>query len=200
MDTGGIMYRYDCKIEPEDTAGDVHDKLMELGSKLVVNTVEAIIDKNVELRVQKSFIQGSEILHPAPKLTRELCHIDWNGKTKDIYNLIRGLSPYPAAFTELVKDEKALQLKIYKTEKVTGEAYSEMLSANGLSTAEPGTVLSDGKSYLAISTADGAIAVTELQLAGKKRMAVKDFLIGFREPQTYGTSKGTSSQITGKHA
>ena len=99
-----------------------------------------------------------------------------------------------------MKDEKALQLKIYKTEKVTGEAYSEMLSANGLSTAEPGTVLSDGKTYLAFSTADGAISVAELQLAGKKRMAVKDFLIGFREPQAYGTSKGTSSQITGKHA
>ena len=200
MDTGGIMFRYDCKIEPEDTAGDVHDKLMDIGSKLVVNTVEAIIDKNVELRVQKSFIQGSEILHPAPKLTRELCHIDWNGKTKDIYNLIRGLSPYPAAFTELVKDDKALQLKIFKTVKITGDEYSTMLAAAGLDSAVPGTVLSDGKNYLAISTADGALSVTELQLAGKKKMDVKSFLIGFREPQTYGTSKGTSSEITGKHA
>ena len=200
MDTGGIMYRYDCKIGPEETAGDVHDKLMEIGAKLVVNTVEAIIDRNVELRVQKSFIQGSEILHPAPKLTRELCHIDWNGRTKDIYNLIRGLSPYPAAFTELVKDDKTLQMKIFKTIKITGEEYAAMLAENGLGSAAPGTVLSDGKSYLAISTADGALSVTELQLAGKKRMAVKDFLIGFREPQTYGTSKGTSSQITGKHA
>ncbi|MBR5834758.1 MAG: methionyl-tRNA formyltransferase [Bacteroidales bacterium] len=200
MDTGGIMYRYDCRIEPDDTVGEVHDKLMELGSKLVVNTVEAIIENNVELRVQKSFIQGSEILRPAPKLTRELCHIDWNGKTKDIYNLIRGLSPYPAAFTELTKDEKVLQMKIYRTVKVTGEEYTAMLSANGLENAAPGTVLSDGKTYLAISTADGAISVTELQLAGKKKMAVKDFLIGFRDPQSYGTTEGTSSQITGKHA
>ena len=200
MDTGGIMYRYDCKIEPEDTAGDVHDKLMEIGAKLVVNTVEAIIDRNVELRVQKSFIQGSEILHPAPKLTRELCHIDWNGKTKKIYNLIRGLSPYPAAFTELSKDDKALQLKIYKSVKITGEEYQKMLEQNGLSSAAPGTVLSDGKNYLAFSTADGAISVTEIQLAGKKRMAVKDFLIGFREPQTYTTTKGTSSNITGQYA
>lgn len=200
MDTGGIMYRYDCRIEPEDTAGDVHDKLMEIGAKLVVNTVEAIIDRNVELRVQKSFIQGSEILHPAPKLTRELCHIDWDGKTKNIYNLIRGLSPYPAAFTELSKDDKALQLKIYKSVKVTGEEYQTMLEQNGLSSAAPGTVLSDGKSYLAFSTADGAISVTEIQLAGKKRMAVKDFLIGFREPQTYTTTKGTSSNITGQYA
>ena len=200
MDTGGIMYRYDCRIEPEDTAGDVHDKLMEIGAKLVVNTVEAIIDRNVELRVQKSFIQGSEILHPAPKLTRELCHIDWDGKTRNIYNLIRGLSPYPAAFTELSKDDKALQLKIYKSVKVTGDEYQTMLEQNGLSSAAPGTVLSDGKSYLAFSTADGAISVTEIQLAGKKRMAVKDFLIGFREPQTYTTTKGTSSNITGQYA
>ena len=200
MDTGGIMYRYDCKIEPEDTAGDVHDKLMEIGSKLVVNTVEAIIDKNVELRVQKSFIQGSEILHPAPKLTRELCHIDWNGKTSHIYNLIRGLSPYPAAFTELAKDDKTLQLKIYRSLKVTGEEFQAMLDQNGLSSAAPGTILSDGKTYMAFCTADGAISVTEIQLAGKKRMAVKDFLIGFREPQTYTVTEGTSSKITGHHA
>lgn len=200
MDTGGIMYRYDCRIEPEDTAGDVHDKLMEIGAKLVVNTVEAIIDRNVELRVQKSFIQGSEILHPAPKLTRELCHIDWDGKTRNIYNLIRGLSPYPAAFTELAKDDKILQLKIYKSVKVTGEDYKTMLEQNGLASAAPGTILSDGKSYLAFSTADGAISVEEIQLAGKKRMAVKDFLIGFREPQTYRATKGTSSNITGQYA
>ena len=199
MDTGGIMYRYDCRIEPEDTAGEVHDKLMELGAQLVVNTVEAIIDRNVELRVQKSFIQGSEILHPAPKLTRELCHIDWDGKTKNIYNLIRGLSPYPGAFTELVKDGKVLQMKIYRSVKITGEDYQDMLSQNGLSSAVPGTVLSDGKTYLAITTADGAISVTELQLAGKKKMAIGDFLIGFREPQTYSVTKGTSSNITEKY-
>ena len=91
-------------------------------------------------------------------------------------------------------------MKIYKTVKVTGDEYTAMLEQNGLSCAAPGTVLSDGKSYLAISTADGAISVTELQLSGKKRMPVKDFLIGFREPQTYATTQGTSSQITGKKA
>ena len=200
MDTGGIMYRYDCKIGPDETVGEVHDKLMDLGAKLVVNTVEAIIDRNVELRVQRSFIQGSEILKPAPKLTRELCHIDWNGKTKDIYNLIRGLSPYPAAFTELVKDDKTLQMKIYRGVKVTGDDYAAMLAAAGTSSAGPGQILSDGKTFFAIGTADGAISVTELQISGKKRMAVRDFLIGFRDPQSYTTTKGTSSQITGKHA
>ena len=199
MDTGGIMYRYDCKIEPDETVGEVHDKLMDLGSKLVVNTVEAIIEHNVELRVQKSFIQGSEILKPAPKLTRELCHIDWDSKTSEVYNLIRGLSPYPAAYTELKKDDKVLQMKIYKTLKVMGAEYDELLKASGMDNAVPGTVLSDGRNYLAIVTADGAISITELQISGKKRMAVKDFLIGFREPESYGTTKGTSSQIIRQH-
>ena len=200
MDTGKIMYREQCLIGSDETVGEVHDKLMELGSSLVVQTVEAIIDNSVEFRVQRSFIQGSEILRPAPKLTRELCHIDWNGKTRHIYNLIRGLSPYPAAFTELVKDEKTLQMKIYRTVKVEGEDYAAMLAGNGLETAAPGTVLSDGRNYLAFATADGAISVTELQLSGKKRMSVKDFLIGFREPASYATTQGTSSQITGKKA
>ena len=200
MDTGKIMYREQCLIDPDETVGEVHDKLMELGSALVVQTVEAIIDRSVEYRVQRSFIQGSEILRPAPKLTRELCHIDWNGKTKHIYNLIRGLSPYPAAFTELVKDDKVLQMKIYRTVKVADEDYAAMLAANGLDKAAPGTVLSDGKTYLAFATADGAISVTELQLSGKKKMGVKDFLIGFRDPASYTTTQGTSSQITGKKA
>ena len=200
MDTGKIMYREQCLIDPDENVGQVHDKLMDAGSKLVVQTVEAIFDGSVEFRVQRSFIQGSEILRPAPKLSRELCHIDWNGKTRHIYNLIRGLSPYPAAFTELVKGDKVQQMKIYSTVKVTGEEYAAMLEQNGLTAAAPGTVLSDGKTYMAFATADGAISVTELQLSGKKRMAVKDFLIGFREPQSYTTTQGTSSQITGKKA
>ena len=200
MDTGKIMFREQCLIGPDETVGEVHDKLMEIGKNLVVQTVDAIIENNVDMRIQSTFIQGSEILRPAPKLTRELCHIDWNCKTKHVYNLIRGLSPYPAAFTELTREDKVLQMKIYKAVKVTGEEFETMLAQNGLSSAEPGTVLSDGKTYLAFSTADGAVSVTELQLAGKKRMAVKEFLIGFREPRTYGTSKGTSSQITGHHA
>ena len=200
MDTGKIMYREQYIIDPDENVGSVHDNLMEIGSRLVVQTVEAIFDGSVEFRVQRSFIQGSEILRPAPKLTRELCHIDWSGRTKDIYNLIRGLSPYPAAFTELVKGDKATQMKIYETKKVTGDAFFEMLTRSGLESAAPGTVLTDGKTYLAVATADGAISIKELQLAGKKRMSVKDFLIGFREPQTYTTSQGTSSQITGKKA
>ena len=200
MDTGHIMYREQCMIGPDETVGEVHDKLMEAGAHLVVQTVEAIIEGNVEMRVQRSFIQGSEILRPAPKITRELCHIDWNGKTRHIYNLIRGLSPYPGAFTELIRNGKSTQMKIFSATKITGEEYAQMLAECGMDKAAAGTILSDGKSYLAIATADGAISIKSMQLAGKKRMDVKDFLIGFRDPAVYTTSEGTSSNITGKHA
>ena len=180
IDTGGILLREQCKIEPTDTAGDVHDKLMAIGADLVVQTVDGLIQKNVETRIQRSFVQGSEVLKPAPKLTRELQHIDWDDTTKNVYNLVRGLSSFPGAFTELVKDGQATQLKVF-----FGEMRSDLHAA-------PGTVLSDGKTYLAIATQDGALSLTDIQLAGKKRMDVKAFLLGFREPETYTTSQGTS--------
>ena len=182
IDTGGIILRSECRVEPTDTAGDLHDKLMELGSALVIETVEGIVQKNVELRVQRSFIQGSELLKPAPKLTRELQHIDWNDTTKHVYNLIRGLSPYPCAYTELqpLEGGDPLQLKVF---------FGEMrMDLHG----EPGTVLSDGKTYFAVATQDGAIGITDLQLSGKKRMDVRSFLLGFRNPTAYVCTVGTS--------
>lgn len=189
IDTGGIILREDCRISEKDTAGDIHDKLMAMGADLVVETVEGIIQGNAETRVQRSFIQGSEVLKPAPKLTKELCHIDWNDSTKNIYNLIRGLSPYPTAYTELLAadSEVPVQLKIFSAEKMELE-----------SPCTPGTVLSDGKNYLAIATTDGAISIKDLQLAGKKRMDVKAFLLGFRNPETYRCTEGTSRAIIEK--
>ena len=183
IDTGGIILRQECRIAPTDTAGDVHDKLMAIGADLVVQTVEGIVEGNVETRVLRSFIQGSELLKPAPKLSRALCHIDWNDSTRHIVNLIRGLSPYPTAFTELVREGSApVQLKIFFGEP-----------AEGLHAA-PGTVLSDGKTYLAIATADGAVSVKDLQLAGKKRMDVGAFLLGFRDPESYRCTEGSSRE------
>ena len=171
IDTGKIIFREEHKIGPADTAGDVHDALMEKGANLVLQTVRTLIDHNAELRVQKSFIQGSEELKPAPKIHRETCLIDWNRSTDNVYNLIRGLSPYPTAFTFIKRpeEENALQLKIFFGEK--------MSDAN----LAPGQIESDGKTYLAIGTADGAISVTDLQIAGKKRMGVQDFLLGYRD-------------------
>ena len=193
IDTGGIILRSECRVEPTDTAGTLHDKLMELGSQLVVETVEGLVQKNVELRVQRSFIQGSELLKPAPKLTHELQHIDWNDTTKHVYNLIRGLSPFPCAYTELVPipgqaGMPATQLKVF-----FGEMRYDLH-------AEPGTVLSDGKTYFAVATQDGAIAITDLQLAGKKRMDVRSFLLGFRNPTAYVTTPGTSKAEIAKAA
>jgi methionyl-tRNA formyltransferase len=173
IDTGGIILRQECRIRPDETAGELHDELMEIGSDLVLQTVEGLIQHNVELRVQRSFIQGSEELRPAPKLTKELCHIDWTRPTDEVYNLIRGLSPYPTAYTELKRDAESQSLKIYFTEKRPDLH------------AEPGSVLSDGKTYLAIATGDGALSLTDIQLAGKKRMQVAEFLKGFRDPQSW---------------
>ena len=179
IDTGGIILRQECRIRPDETAGELHDELKEIGTDLVLQTVEGLIQHNVELRVQRSFIQGSEELKSAPKITRELCHIDWSRPTDEVYNLIRGLSPYPAAFTELTPASfagstgESLSLKIFRTEKRPDLH------------AEPGTVLSDGKTWLAIATGDGALELTELQLSGKKRLPGAEFLKGFRNPEAW---------------
>lgn len=184
IDTGGIILRQSILVGDNDTAGDVHDKLMEIGADMVVQTAQGLIEHNVDTRVQRSFIQGSEVLRPAPKLTRELCHIDWNDSTRQIFNLIRGLSPYPAAFTQLVRDGATpVQLKIYSAEAVYSGVDGD---------SRPGRIITDGKSYLHITTADGAIALKEVQIAGKKRMDIKSFLLGFREPETYSVTPGTS--------
>ncbi len=175
IDTGRIILRQECRIRPDETAGELHDELMEIGSSLVVQTVEGLIQRNVELRLQRSFIQGAEELRPAPKLTKELCRIDWTRGTDEVYNLIRGLSPYPAAFTVLTRNSDAAEetLKIYRTEKRP--------DLHG----EPGTVLTDGRNYIALATADGALELSELQLSGKKRMGAAEFLRGFREAEKW---------------
>ena len=178
IDTGGIILREECRIAASDDAGTLHDKLRDIGSRLVCDTVDLIIQRNVELRVQRSFIQGSEVLRPAPKLTKELCHIDWNRSSEDIVNLVRGLSPYPAAFTGLFRQQDenaAMQMKIFKAEAM----------ADAPAGLKPGQIWSDGKGILAVGTADGAVRICELQLSGKKRMEASAFLLGFREPESW---------------
>ncbi len=172
IDTGGIILRHGLRIGPEDTAGDVHDRLMELGAKLVVETTEGIIQHTVETRVQKSFIQGSEVLKPAPKLTKENTRIDWSAPAENIRNLVRGLNPYPTAWTTLVRDGKATDVKVFAT------AVAEP------ATAVAGTVRTDG-SKLFVAAGDKWLEVKELQLAGKKRMSADAFLRGFREIESY---------------
>ena len=182
IDTGGIILREEYRIGADETAGQVHDALMEKGAELVVDTVKGLVEGSVETRLQQSFIQGAEVLKPAPKLTRELCHIDWTDTTRHIYNLIRGLSPYPAAYTELTDGVSApVQLKVYAAEKMEWSGPEA-----------PGSLLTDGKNYLAVRTADGAVSLKTLQLAGKKRMDVGAFLLGFRDAAKYHCTEGTS--------
>ena len=203
MDTGHIIMREQCRISETDTAGDIHDKLMEIGAGVVLQTVDAIMDKDMELRLQKSFIQGSERLRPAPKLSRELCSIDWRDTSRHIYNLIRGLSPYPAAFTELVHKEtgEKTQLKIFFGTVADGErllALTSESAAAGKEFTSPGSIISDGKTYLAVRTSDGAIELTDIQLSGKKRMDVRTFLLGFRNPEDYFAENGHSAEEIAK--
>ena len=171
IDTGGIILRHEVRIGPEDTAGDVHDRLMEVGAKLVVETTEGIFQHTVETRVQRSFIQGSEVLKPAPKLTKENTRIDWSRRSEAIRNFVRGLNPYPSAWTTLVRDGSATDVKIFSV------CHSEEAVRP---TKESGSIIVDNGKLL-VATGDKWLEVRELQLAGKKRMAADAFLRGFRE-------------------
>ena len=164
IDTGKIIMQERCAIEPEDNIGTLYDKLMFIGAEAVCKTVDIIASGNVNAIEQDSIrIEG---LHPAPKITKEFCQINWNNKSIDIHNLIRGLSPYPAAWCYLKDDITA---------KIFTSAYS--IEKHNL---EAGTFVSDNKSFLKVATQDGFVSILELQMQGKKRMAIKDFLNGFK--------------------
>ena len=168
IDTGEIIDQVRVPIADTDNVGVVYDKLMLVGGDLVLKTVDAILGGNVKTVSQESFPDRD--LRPAPKIFKETCRIDWSQGTKRVYDFIRGLSPYPGAWTELHEDENAVTvLKIFETEKLSAEH-----------TLKPGTVLADGKSGLRIATADGFLNILSLQLAGKKRMGITDFMKGYR--------------------
>lgn len=164
IDTGKIIMQERCAIEPEDNIGTLYDKLMFIGAEAVCKTVDIIASGNVNAIEQDSI--RTEGLHPAPKITKEFCQINWNNKSVDIHNLIRGLSPYPAAWCYLKDDITA---------KIFTSAYS--IEKHNLAA---GTFVSDNKSYLKVATHDGFVSILELQMQGKKRMAIKDFLNGFK--------------------
>ena len=183
IDTGGIILRQDVRIGRDDTAGDVHDRLMEVGAKLVVETTEGLIQHTVETRVQRSFIQGSEVLKPAPKLTKENTRIDWSRRCEAIRNFVRGLNPYPSAWTTLVRDGSATDVKVFAVARqgtpspTAARCHSEEAVRP---TKESGSIIVDNGKLL-VATGDGWLEVKELQLAGKKRMAADAFLRGFRD-------------------
>jgi methionyl-tRNA formyltransferase len=170
IDTGNILLQESFPIGEDETAGEVHDKMKEIGARLLVKTVEGLAKGTLTEMPQKAEGRGqkAEINTPlkhAPKIFTETCKIDWNHSVIAIYNLIRGLSPYPAAFTYL--NDK--MLKIYKAKK---ELHNAPKSAGSFET--------DHKTYLKFAGSDGYIYVTELQLEGKKKMGIEEFLRGYR--------------------
>ena len=161
IDTGNILLQESFPIGEQETAGEVHDRMKEIGARLVVKTIEGLVEGTLEEKPQPS---NAELRH-APKIFTDTCRIDWNRPVTDIYNLIRGLSPFPTAFTQL--DGKLL--KVYRAEK-------EIVIPSHL----PGETDTDRKTYLRFAAADGYIHVKEIQLEGKKKMPVEDFLRGYK--------------------
>ncbi len=160
IDTGTIILQEETTISPTETVGELHDRLMEIGSKLVVKTVTNITNGNV-----KTTQQPEKDLKPAPKLFPETCKIDWEQPLNDIYNLIRGLNPYPTAWTYIKGNTK---LKLFDVEKHHIEHQYSI-----------GTIFSENKQIF-IALKDGLLEVKSLQMAGKKRMDAKSFLNGYQ--------------------
>ncbi len=163
IDTGNILMKEVIPIGEDENAGSVHDRMKEIGAQLLVRTIKGLAEGTIQEIPQDSVIE-SDLKH-APKIFTETCKIDWNKPVDDIYNLIRGLSPYPGAFTFL--NEK--MFKIFAASKNTN-AHSK----------EPGSIESDGKTYIRFYGVDGSIDCKEIQLEGKKRMMATEFLRGYK--------------------
>jgi len=168
IDTGNILYREKINLNSDITAGELHDQLMKIGAELLLKTVVEI-NKNLIEGTELNFIsQNDENTYHAPKITKELCKINWNKSGDEIYNLIRGLSPYPTAMAYLNNgDDKPLIIKIYNSSfKIIEHDYD-----NGL-------LITDNKTFLKAYCKNGIIQINDLQIEGKKRLLIADFLRG----------------------
>jgi len=164
IDTGDILMQEPFPIGDNETAGEVHDRMKEIGAKILVQTIEGLANGTLRGKPQVS-IAATTGLRQAPRIHSETCRIDWNKSLDEVYNLIRGLSPYPTAFTYL----NGKILKIYKAGK-----------EGSTDNTNPGASSTDGKTYLKFACANGYIHALEVQLEGKKRLPVGDFLRGYR--------------------
>jgi methionyl-tRNA formyltransferase len=170
IDTGEIIYQEKIMIQPEETAGELHDRMKIAGAGLVLKTVEAITKGNLNTIEQGKLIDPFIPLKSAPKIFREDCRIDWSESNNIIHNKIRGLSPYPAAFTNFISPSgESFLVKIYKTVRSAGTNQNQ-----------PAKIITDGKSDLAVTTIDGMLHIREIQQAGKRIMKIDEFLRGFR--------------------
>lgn len=177
IDTGKILFQEKVNIDQDESAGELHDKLMKAGAGLVVKTVRAISRGNYKTTDQSSLFRNGEI-KKAPKIYKEDCKINWYSGITDLYNFIRGLSPYPAAWTELISGtDNLLSVKIYESEIKRTEHK-----------VPAGKIESDGRSYLRIAVHGGYIYLTRIQIAGKNKMGIEEFLRGFKNPENYKIS------------
>ena len=170
IDSGNIIFQEPVEVTDEMTAGDLHDLLMEKGADLLLKTVDAIAAGNFPLIDQTELFNGRELIH-APKIFKEDMRVDWHQPLQKIYNHIRGLAPFPAAWMELqhLVSGHSCSLKIFRAEKVCRPVNHPV-----------GEILTDGKKTFEVCVEDGILRILELQLAGKKRMGVEEFLRGFK--------------------
>jgi methionyl-tRNA formyltransferase len=169
IDTGNILLREEVHISPFENAGDIYDRLMKQGARLVIRTLEGLSENSIKPQPQSKFIKPGEVLKPAPKIYPNDCIIDWNNETVKIHNLIRGLSPYPCARSFLSDNSSVQSFKIF-------ESHPEVAKH----TFNPGHIISDGKHFIKIACKDGFINIANMQIEGKKRMNTVEFLRGFR--------------------
>lgn len=169
IDTGDIIFKEPVAIKDDETFGELHDRLKVIGAALILKTLQAISENRVEAIAQNDVNLPAGQLHPAPKIHKEDTWINWNSRVEKIHDLVRGLSPIPAAITEIIAPSGQVHsLKVFKTEFEYRPHH-----------LKPGMIETDGKSFLNIAGNDGLIKVIEIQLAGKKRMGINDFLRGF---------------------
>lgn len=170
IDTGAIIFQEKTPIHHDETAGELHDRLMTIGADLVIKTVKAIQDNDYPQISQLSMISPEKIIKPAPKIFKEDCKINWDNHAEVINNMIRGLSPYPGAISNLVSDSgERIQIKIFKA-----------AIENCPNNHQPGEIEIFGKERLEVWVKNGKIIIDEMQMEGKKRMKTKEFLNGFR--------------------
>jgi methionyl-tRNA formyltransferase len=170
IDTGKILFQEKIPIEDTDNAETVHNRLMAIGSRLVIKTVDAIISGTVQ-GIEQQTVSQETILIPAPKIFKETCRIDWTKSVEEIHNFVRGLAPYPAAWTDIKtgNDNETVNLKVFDAVKI--------IKPHALPV---GTVVTDGKDYFDVAAANGFVRLKDIQQAGKKRMKIDEFLRGNR--------------------
>lgn len=171
IDTGNIIYSQKLPVLPSDDAGSLHDKLMIAGGEVMLKTLKMISEGNVVPVKQEKLVGDASVLFQAPKIFKKDCLINWNNTCTQIHNFVRGLSPYPGAFTNLYAENEGIrQVKIFKTS-----------FENSVSGSVPGTILADDKNPIAVACADGIIHIEVLQMEGKKRMMAAEFARGIQD-------------------